>query len=283
MGKRTRRHSGSSRPSAPRWGARSGVGVVGLLLGLVIVAAALAWSPPAPKPQVKTVAGVSETRRATEQRWFSSTSPWNTPVGAAGVLPRSASWVGALYNAVGGINMNYQAWTPTVFVADASTPRGPVRLDNGWVMEDVPLPAGLHASGDSDAHAVIIDSARGREYDFFALSGGSGAWSAHAGIVFRLDGSGWWNGGYSSGGVSGPVGCACVERGAGWRVDPSVGGAGGCDSACVGVCCAEGADRAGGVSGDDVGWFGWVGCDADGVAVAAGSVGGCGESGSGAG
>ncbi len=153
-------------------------------------------SPPPPPPPPTSSSG----------RWFGSSSPWNTPVGSASVVSQSSSWVGALYNAVGGINVNQGSWTPTVFVADASTPRGRVQLANGWSMDDVPLPSNLRPSGDSDAHAVIIDSARGREYDFFALSGGSGAWSAHAGIVFRLDGSGWWNGGYSSGGVSGPWG-----------------------------------------------------------------------------
>lgn len=136
--------------------------------------------------------------------WWAASSPWNTPVGQTGTHPSSGQWIQALYNASGGVNVNQGSWCPTVYYTDASTPRQRVQLDNGWSMDDVPIPPNVKPSGDSDAHLCIRDNARGREYNFFAWRGTPGAWGAHAGVVFRTDGSGWWDGTYSAGGLSGP-------------------------------------------------------------------------------
>lgn len=138
-------------------------------------------------------------------RWFSDASPWNQPV-PAGAQPvaNSAQWIQALASAVGGINVNQGAWCPTVYYPAAGSPRQTVVLDNGWRIDNVPIPAGVKPSGDSDAHLCIIDKEWNRAWEFFAWRGTPGAWGAHAGIVFNLAGPGWWDGTYSSGGVTGP-------------------------------------------------------------------------------
>jgi hypothetical protein len=141
-----------------------------------------------------TTTTTTPTQRST---YFADSSPWNTPIGSASVRAKSANWMSSLYATIGGINVNQGAWTPGLFYADGSAPRKPILLPNGWKFEDVPIPSNLAPSGDSDAHAVIIDMARGRAYDFFGLvrsSTSPGGWAASAGIVFRVDGSGFWNG-----------------------------------------------------------------------------------------
>ncbi len=109
------------------------------------------------------------------------------------MLPNSASWAQALEATSAQIGINMRVWTPGIFAASAATPRQRVSLDGGWVIDDVPIPGNLSPSPDSDGHALILDRRRNREYDFFRLSrGADGTWSAAAGVVFRLNGSGWW-------------------------------------------------------------------------------------------
>jgi hypothetical protein len=140
-------------------------------------------------------------------RWFASSSPWNTPIRSdQPAVEQTWAWIKELEGAIGQININQRAWTPTLLIARKSTPRGSVRLDNGWKLTDVPLSPWLKPSADSDAQAIVLDAARNREYDFFLLRGGHGNWSAHAGVVLRLDGSGWYDGTYCARRICGPWG-----------------------------------------------------------------------------
>ncbi len=65
-------------------------------------------------------------------------------------------------------------------------------LDQGWEIDDVPIPANLSPSSDTDGHALIVDRQHDREYDFWRLRREADGWHAGAGVVLRLDGSGWW-------------------------------------------------------------------------------------------
>jgi len=130
-------------------------------------------------------------------RYFDSGSPYNVPIGNAAVHPKSAQWIGELYNGILGVNVNQSAWTPGIFYADASTPRKTVPIDEGWTLDDVPIPSNLAPSSDEDAYAIIIDTARGRAYEFFSLQKSStspSGWWARTANILRLDGSGVWNG-----------------------------------------------------------------------------------------
>jgi chitodextrinase len=129
--------------------------------------------------------------------YFAGSSPWNTPIGQAVVAAQSSQWINTLYNNIGEIDVNQSAWTPGIFYADASTPRKTVPLDEGWTLDDVPIPSNLTPSNDADAYAIIIDTARGRAYEFFSLRPSStspSGWWARTADVLRLSGSGFWNG-----------------------------------------------------------------------------------------
>jgi hypothetical protein len=144
---------------------------------------------------------------STPPRWFSDRSPWNTPIARdVAVFSQSDKWMSGLQDSIAEIDINQNPWTPKVVMAHAKAPRGRVGLSNGWKLDSVPLPVSLAPSSDSDGHTAIIDLARGREYDFFRLARQGGQWQAAAGVVLRVQGSGWWNGTYSAGGVSGPWG-----------------------------------------------------------------------------
>lgn len=134
------------------------------------------------------------TTASLSSRWYAGDSPWNTPIPAnPPIVSESRRWMAALENAVDQINVNQGLWTPPVYIAPPGTPRQAFTLDNAWQLDDVPVPHNLAPSRDSDAHVIILDLAHGREYDFFALRKlPNGRWHAHAGVVFRLNGSGWW-------------------------------------------------------------------------------------------
>jgi hypothetical protein len=143
----------------------------------------------------------------TYRRWYSDASPWNTPIHAgAPSLPQSRAWLDALYGSIRQINVNRTVWTPTVITARPSAPRKRIGLSGGWVLDDVPVPPSLVPSSDRDAHAVIVDAGRSREYDFFHLWNDDGTWHAASGVVLRLDGSGWYNGRFCARGLCGPWG-----------------------------------------------------------------------------
>lgn len=134
-------------------------------------------------------------------------SLWTEPIPAnAPVRPESGRWIDALYKNTAQINVNQGAWTPTIAFADATTPRQRLMmLANAWRLDNVPIPASLQASGDTDAQAIIVDSSTGRAYDFFRLARApDGSWQAYGGVVFRLGGSGWWDGTYRAHGITGP-------------------------------------------------------------------------------
>jgi hypothetical protein len=104
--------------------------------------------------------------------------------------------VSALYSAVPEIDVNRNAWTPSVFYADSSTPRRTWTLSDGWVVDNVPTPSNLGVSPEPETWTVIVDAARGLEYDFFDATKSSSSpsgWTARNGGVGRLNGSGWWN------------------------------------------------------------------------------------------
>jgi hypothetical protein len=121
-------------------------------------------------------------------------------------VAQTSVWTRALYDAVSQINVNQGAWTPTVLIARGSVSHGAVSLPNGWKLDDVPLSPRMVGSSDSDAHAIVVDAKRNREYDLFRLRRDGGQWAAGAGVVLQLDGSGWYDGTYCVKRLCGPWG-----------------------------------------------------------------------------
>jgi hypothetical protein len=61
-----------------------------------------------------------------------------------------------------------------VYAADASTPRGSVKVTQNWGPDPfggqpVPLPANLAPNPGSDGHAIVVDYSTGRAYEFWQL------------------------------------------------------------------------------------------------------------------
>jgi chitodextrinase len=144
----------------------------------------------------------------TGPHWFSDSSPWSSPIPSnPTIVSQSSTWINALYGAIGGINVNQGSWTPTVFTASQSDRVQTMVNQDGWIVDSVPIPSNLQPSPDSDAHAIVIAPWLNRAYEFFGLRKDStGKWTFSAADVVGLGGSGWWDGTYSSGGISGPWG-----------------------------------------------------------------------------
>lgn len=180
------------RPSAPTMSTPHGNELID---AGVIYLDATAVAPPPPLPPSPPTG---------KALYFAADSPWNIPISVNPTLASNSASLSAVLAGSGvPLGVNQGAWTPGVFYADASTPRKRVLLKNGWIADDVPFPADFKSSGDADAHAVVHDKSTGRLYESYGLTNNpvSGMIVAHA------DGSGWWDGNYSSGGVTGPWGC----------------------------------------------------------------------------
>jgi hypothetical protein len=190
-------------------------------------------------------------------QYFSALSLWNLTIPPTAItLSNSATMVNTMYNTSSSVNVNQGAYTPTVFLAPAGTPRYIAVNQDGWTVDDVPIPAGYHASNDSDAMSTIIDLEKGRAYNFLQLARDStGAWRFNAGGVFNINGSGWWDGtigpwsgraansallaglitpeDVAAGAINHALAVSLKGTANGGHVYPALTNDGGCSSACV--------------------------------------------------
>jgi hypothetical protein len=136
-------------------------------------------------------------------RWYAPASPWNTPIPHdARATPNSHQLVGKLIATRKAINVNTVDWTPPVYFARRGTPRASVTVGDGQERDriDVPIPRGARPSLDragtdppptrGDNYLVVIDRAKGCEYDFWKMHRDADGWYAVNQATFRLDGSG---------------------------------------------------------------------------------------------
>jgi hypothetical protein len=105
---------------------------------------------------------------------------------------------------------NRQGWTvgvkyysPTVWYADASTPRYDVRLTASWrpaeTMYGVPIPPNAKPDNTSDGEMAVIDTSTGCFYEFYAAERtANGGWQANWANRGSMTGSGIQAGGYST-------------------------------------------------------------------------------------
>lgn len=134
---------------------------------------------------------------AAAARWYAPSSPWNTRI-PAGARAESVSsrYVSMLLRTGYDINLNTYDWTPTVYYATRSTPVRTVTVQDAWATWRirVPIPNGAVASPEGaaggDAYMVVIDAARGCEYDFWKMRRENGQWRATNQATFALERSG---------------------------------------------------------------------------------------------
>jgi len=128
---------------------------------------------------------------------YSPQSPFSTPIPAkARVAAGSDGAVKALAD-VGkslGTSLAIRRWTVPVFIAGPTTPIRNVTLTADWAprrMLAAPIPAWAIPDPGEDGHMVVIDRARGCEYDFFqARRGSDNTWSANWATRLPIAGSG---------------------------------------------------------------------------------------------
>jgi hypothetical protein len=133
--------------------------------------------------------------------YFASNSVWNTPIGSGSVPstldPNSASWASLLSTSIGAVNVNQGDYTPTLFTADASTPRYYYKQGDGWITESVPIPSGFKVS-PGDGWGTVVDSSTNRIYGFtgqptITSSTTASGPSNYAAIPYSMNGPGAWN------------------------------------------------------------------------------------------
>jgi hypothetical protein len=127
---------------------------------------------------------VAGRRRVTvEGRWYAADSPFNVPIAARPRLaPHQRSRVRALVAGVGpGESWGYAYdYVPTVWIADASTPRRCVHVTfTGRPACGVPIPDEAVPDPGAEGHMTVVTSDGLQEWSFFkAAKGAGGAWSA---------------------------------------------------------------------------------------------------------
>lgn len=139
-----------------------------------------------------------------EGRWFSSTSPWNTPIGDAQEMPYSKNAIQAFIDSGNTINMNWNIWTPAVIKADSRidetvdiTFKDP--FDFEWTLHDVPVNQALldyigylSTREDTDRKVCIYDAAKKGFYSFWKIRlDQDGKVTATVGGFSPIDGPGW--------------------------------------------------------------------------------------------
>ena len=140
----------------------------------------------------------SQVRTALGLGAYSKTSPFSMPIGRrARVDARSPEKIRALAAAIEGRGfvVALRRWTVSVYMADQRTAFRRIPLTAGWaprrMSKPVPLPARARPDPADDGHMVVVDPARGCEYDFYnARRSSTGSWSAGWQTRLSIDGRG---------------------------------------------------------------------------------------------
>jgi hypothetical protein len=119
------------------------------------------------------------------QRWFSDSSPINTPIAAnADVDPNSTAMVKALQADADSkrwsIGVKY--YSVPIYYSDAATKRYTVPLTASWrprsTFINVPIPDDAQADPGSDHHMAVIDRQTGCFYEYFGAKRTASGWTA---------------------------------------------------------------------------------------------------------
>ena len=79
--------------------------------------------------------------------------------------------------------VNQSVWTWSVYHVNNGTPLAKVTVGASWgwpANPMAPIPAGAHATHDSDAEIVVINDTTGQTFDFWGFANSNGTYSANA-------------------------------------------------------------------------------------------------------
>jgi hypothetical protein len=151
-------------------------------------------------------------------RLYAATSPFNQRVpSGAPIDPNSQTMVNGLVQAAtnAGALVAVKRYSTPIYYADASTPRHHVRLTAEWrasdYLLDVPIPANATPADGSDRHMVVIDQARGCEYDFFGTYHLADGWEAKWANALPLTSQGIYEKGLSARGSGFALGAGLIR------------------------------------------------------------------------
>lgn len=136
---------------------------------------------------------------------FSPSSPFNVPIAADPAIDRhSGAMVRRLVEAADthGFWVAVKKWSVPVYFATRRSPRRNVRLTAWWaprrMMYGVRIPRRARPDPEGDGHMVVVDQARGCEYDFWQARKRANGWSASWGNRIRLRSTGVFPGGFAA-------------------------------------------------------------------------------------
>lgn len=186
-----------------------------LVFGTLIIACRPAYETKTNKQHFDT--GAAQVEESFD-RFFSDASFWNQPLPEHPEIdPRSDEWIAMLEQEPSGNNfgINCTKWTVPVYYADRSTPLYHIdyhyltdsektvwntvnpneRFGHGPHFNPVPIPDHALPDPEADAHFCVIDRERRLAWDMWGLHRrADGTWESNTGMVYRLDGSGTFDG-----------------------------------------------------------------------------------------
>ena len=116
-------------------------------------------------------------RQPGDERAFGPQAPWNVPVAGLPRDPRSDRYAELLWTAApadrpGDFNLNFDAYTYPVYYADQATGLYPVQTKWRTNLDHQRMPwnPAWRGAAGSDAQAIVLDPATGREWDLWQVS-----------------------------------------------------------------------------------------------------------------
>ena len=140
--------------------------------------------------------------------FFAANSVWNTPIGAnPDIDAGSTTMVNRLAQAAtqfSGMWLSFDAHTPPIYFADATTPRHTVTLTATWApvaqRTNVPIPDHAIPDCGDDNFMVVLDTVNNRFYEFWQVTQQpGGGWSGSWATSLDAAGEGIYSGVYATG------------------------------------------------------------------------------------
>jgi hypothetical protein len=95
----------------------------------------------------------------------------NTPLSTFTPDPNSSNWLAQLQGSeTYGLWVDSTAWTPSLYHANASTPKVTVTFPTAHTSITIPYQSSFQPDGTSDAQIAVIDDSTGCEYEFEAFN-----------------------------------------------------------------------------------------------------------------
>ena len=130
---------------------------------------------PSPSPTVVPSPTASPGRTFTGVRPYGPKAPWNVPVAGLPIHPENAKYSAALWNDFAGAipELNFRKYTYAVYNAEKATDLYVIKDRNNWGNlngKTVPFNPTWSANAGTDAQAIILDAASGREWNLWDMA-----------------------------------------------------------------------------------------------------------------